>query len=140
MFQDYDKHGLLEKITIKFGDNVNLCVFAKLLIYFDQRYKRLFVEDKLYLKHFKTIEIEFDAIESVSDGKLQKYTKMTHDPHTHNEMIFAQNSNQKYPIDYKTVEINNIQQGINNLVLSIKMFSNCYKEYKQNQINVLQLQ
>ena len=61
-FKDYDKHPLLEKIIIKFSDNCHLFGLARLLLCFNQQYKKLFVERKLYLKRFKTIELQFDHL------------------------------------------------------------------------------
>ena len=98
-FQDYDKHPLLKSIIIKFHDDKYLFGIARLLLYFHQHYKKLFVERKLYLKHFETIEMHIDSIWMGVD-EIQRY------PHaTTNTQFFQQERNKEYSIDDKTIEI-----------------------------------
>ena len=115
-FQDYDKHSLLEKIIIQFEDETDLSMFATLLLYFNQHYKQLFVERKFYLKYFKQIEIEFIGIVEPcdrDDAILQEYKPMNESGlYIEHEKIFCQNCNVEYPVSLKTVEINNVKQGI----------------------------
>ena len=109
LFQDYDKHPLLEKLVIGVGDEVDLSGFARLLIYFNDRYKKLFGDErKLYLKHFEKIEIEFRDIQS----KIELHEPVDGEEYNQREMIFLQNSNQEYTIDLRIIEIANIKQGI----------------------------
>ena len=116
LFQDYDKHPLLEKITVKFNIKQDLSAFARLLVYFNDKYKQLFgVERKLYLKYFKHIEIEFDKMEDTrfgNTGLFYKYETYNGVSYLYHEMIFSFFANQEYPTDKKTIEIRNIEQGI----------------------------
>ena len=102
--QDYDKHPLLEKIVIRFSDEPDLSGFARLLVYFHQLYNQLFAQRKRCLQYFERIEIVFRGI----PAKMQEYAPVNNGFYLDHELIFAQSSNQKYPIDDKTIEIKNI--------------------------------
>lgn len=56
LLQDYDKHPLLETIAIHFRDQRDLSAFAKLLLYFNQNYNRLFVERKMCSKYLNILK------------------------------------------------------------------------------------
>ena len=107
-FQDYDKHPLLKSIIIKFQDDRYLLGLARLLLYFHQHYKQIFVERKLCLTHFRTIEIEIDRVWMLEDG-LQRYPHATSNPE-----FFAQRRNEEYSIDDNKIDIKSCQfkQGI----------------------------
>ena len=121
-FQDYDEHPLLETITIKFSDKYDLCYFARLLIYFNDNHQQLFVERKLYLPHFKQIEIEFEQIliSSMRDGtngsKLQphKIKLCPNESYDAPEIFFHQDANEDYSTKEKMIVIENIKPGIEN--------------------------
>ena len=117
-FQDYDKHPLLESIIIKVEDDTVLVGLPRLLLYFHQHYKQLFVERKFYLKHFQTIEIEIDnSWMSGYDIDLQEY------PHgTTNPEFFDQKRNKEYSIDDKRIEISS-----NELKKEIESFGIVYQ-------------
>ena len=109
-FQDYDKHRLLESIIIKYQDNTFLLGTARLLLYFHQHYKKLFVERKLYLQHFHTIEVEMNnKWMREYHAELQQYSHNTSNPE-----FFQQERNKEYSIDDKKIEIKSSQlkQGI----------------------------
>ena len=116
-FQDYDKHPLLRAIEIVFNDDGNLFRFAKLLYYFNQHYERLFVERRLYLKHFEKIEVNLQLKHLYAEQLIVPYHDDT-SPHDHptgndeHSTIFDQTSNETYPIDKKIIEIEGVKQGI----------------------------
>ena len=117
LFQDGDKHPLLEQIIIKYREKYDFTRFAKLLIYFNQHYKQLFTDRVLYLKHFKKIEIEFIQSDDVgSSWNLKDYTISNNVPPVENEKLFSQTI-----IDKKTIEIKNIKQGIKNFDIIYKI-------------------
>ena len=60
--KDCEKHQLLQEIVIKLTDNAFLFGLAKLLLYFNEHHKELFVEQKLNLPHLKRITIEYVKI------------------------------------------------------------------------------
>ena len=132
-FQDYDKHSLLEKILIKFEDECDLTVFARLLMYFNQHYNKLFVERKLYLKNFKCIEIEFDGIirQFFGDSMISEYKCTDNGVPNDKEMIFFQQSDKEYPIYQNTIEIKNIKQGIESFGIVYKNVFNWLKSRQQ---------
>ena len=113
-FQDYDKHPLLKSIIIKFGDNEHLVGLTGLLLYFHQHYKKLFVERKLYLPHFQTIEIEIDT--RWAPSAFHRFDKTT------NQEFFGQERNKEYSIDCKTIEIKSSE-----LTQGIESFGTFYK-------------
>ena len=131
-FKDFHKHPLLEKITIKFKDEYDLRIFARLLIYFNQHYTQLFVERKLYLKHFKSIEIELNGIINhyFGDSVICDYKHIFQAVHNDAESIFLQKSDKDYPINQKTIEIENIKQGIESFGV---MFKNVFNWLKSRQ-------
>ena len=108
-FQDYDKHPLLEKIIIKLKDNYRLIELAKILSYFNQHYKQLFVERKFYFKHFKQIEIVFDGIDNnFNPSQIQRYVVNGNNIDNAHE-FFKQNPSHHYQIDKKMIEIKIIE-------------------------------
>ena len=58
LFQDCDKHPLLETIKITLKDDFCLFGLMKCLAYINQNYNQLFIQRKSYLKNFKKIEID----------------------------------------------------------------------------------
>ena len=104
------------------------------MLYFNHHYDQLFVERKLYLKHFQCIEIEFDGIRSPTLGSsvaiIHDYRSVHKDRYNDREMIFLQNSNQTYPIDKKTIEIKNIKKGIESFGI---VYKNVFKWFKSRQ-------
>ena len=113
-FQDYDKHPFLKKIKIVFGDDENLFYLGKLLYYFNQHYQKLFVERKLYLKHFQIIELNVNIVKSVFTNNVIKSFGYNNASQTCGDMstMFDQTSNKEYPIDKKVIEIKNVKQGL----------------------------
>ena len=107
-FQDCDKYPLLESIVIKFQDNIYLLGVIRLLLYFNQHYKQLFVERKLYLGHFQAIEVDIDN-RWMSGDRLERYPDAAM-----NSEFFDQGRNKEYSIDDKRVEIKSheLKQGI----------------------------
>ena len=116
-FQDYDKNPLLQQITIKMDDDVYLFGLARLLVYFHQHYKELFVERKLYLTHFKAIQVVYERIHFTSllnrrmIAGIQLNAGHMFDNIQHSE-IFQQNRDEEYSIDDKVIQITDIKQGI----------------------------
>ena len=118
--KDYEKHQLLQEITIDLTvDDCHLFGLARFLLYFNEHYSELFVERKLYLKHFKQISIKYNEIEN---GKVNgKHTKKIQLPHqksfaaadTRNSRIkpelfnklFMQKMNEKYSIEKNVIQI-----------------------------------
>ena len=107
LFQDYDKHPLLEKITIKFNINRDLSGFARLLLYFNDKYKQIFEGMKLYLKKFQYIEIEFNGL----DVKLEQFHNYSQFENPQMD-IFRYIANETYPVQEKIVNMSNIQPGV----------------------------
>ena len=106
---------MLEKITIQFSDNCYLFGLAKLLLYFYQHYKQLFIDRKLHLKYFKKIEIvfnEMDAIGYANDYTIQQYQAGLVAQNVRE--FFIQTRTHEYSTDRKNVEINveNVKEGI----------------------------
>ena len=98
-FQDYDKHPLLESIVIKFNDNRYLFGLARLLVFFHEHYQQLFVQRKLSLPHYQTIEID---IEKIAEPLTIAYG-------TEYPEFFEQKRNKEYSMDDKRVEIKSSQ-------------------------------
>ena len=115
-FQDYDKHSLLESIIIKFSDGEYLFGMARLLLFFHEHYKQLFVERKLYLKHFQSIEIEMHNAWMSADAP------RTYQHETSYPKFFNQERNKEYSIDDNRLEISS-----NELKQEIESFGIVYK-------------
>ena len=109
-FQDYDKHPLLREIKITCYDDNHLFNLAKLLYYFNQHYQKLFVERKAYLKHFEKIEVNFEKVNTDTDGLIEPLTKAQRRGCL--SSMFGQTSNQEYPVGKKVIEIKHVKQGI----------------------------
>ena len=138
LFQDYDKHPKLEKITIKFRDDTKLSNFAKLLVCLNQHYNKLFKHSKDHLKHFKLIELEFDGIGRGFEN-LQTHTPPqgnTGDSNDDNELIFNFASNEEYPRNEKVIEIENVEQGIKSFGI---IFKNTFKWLQKMRRDVFNL-
>ena len=124
LFDDYNMHPLLEKISIKFKVKDDLSAFARLLLHFNQHHQKLFVEQKLYLKYFKMIEIEFDGIlhPFSNNNTFCKYIPSggNNDRYTEDEKIFIQTTTKEYAIDKQLIQIRDVKQGI-------ESFGNIYK-------------
>ena len=95
-----DKHPLLETVLIKLKDRYDLSGFARLLMYFNNNYEKLFVE-KLGLEDFQSIVIYFEELQwDVGIGNLPNILNCVprlRQPETNyeNELIFAQKKNEK---------------------------------------------
>ena len=112
-FQDYEKNPLLERIRIKFNDERDLTQFARLLLYFNLHYKKLFVERKFFFKHFKQIEIEWTGIMPYfGRTTIDEYVPVDGEEYSEDGIIFAQDGDEEYPVDTRTIEIKNIRQGV----------------------------
>ena len=113
-FQDYDKHPLLKKVKIIFDDDRHLFYLAKLLYYFNQHYKQLFVERRLYLKHFQLIDVGVKSLLMFEnhDQLIESFTD-NNDTRECGDMsiMFDQTSNKEYPVDKKVIEIEDVNQG-----------------------------
>ena len=100
-FKDYDKHPLLESISIKFVDNKYLLGLARLVVYLYQHYKQLFVERKSYLTHFNKIEIYIEKVWFPTDThEIERYPHGMDHP-----QFYQQDINQEYSINDKRIEI-----------------------------------
>ena len=82
---------------------------ARLLIFFHQHYKQLFVERKLYLTHFKSIEIKFKKISYTENG-LQRFAANN----TNQQEFLQQSRTKQYSINVSRIKIKSgeIEQGI----------------------------
>ena len=111
LLQHYDKHPLLQQVIFQMCDDYYLFGLARLLLYFNQNFKQLFMRRKLYLKHFKKIKIHFHHVITrrgdVDTNIRQPTANMIAD-----NAIFAQNSNQEYPVDENVIEIKQVKEGI----------------------------
>ena len=117
LFEDYDKHPLLEKITIQFKIKRDLSHFARLLLYFKKKYKNLFVKNKSHLKYFQKYEIHFDAKDSLgwSHVQLRKCKAINIGKATH-KRIFTFKANEEYQVGKKMIVIKTIKAGIEQFV------------------------
>ena len=137
-FQDYDKHPLLESITVEFMDDDYLFGLARLLIYISQHYKQLFVQRKLYLRHFETIEIDLVGI-WVSADQLQPVHVQRYPHQTNNPEFFQQNRNEEYSIDDKRIEIKSSQlkEGIESFGIIFQNIFYWLQRMKQKSCNIV---
>ena len=131
-FQDYDKHPLLESIIIKFEDDQYLLALARLLIYFQQHYTQLFVDRKLYLTHFQTIEIHIHSIWMLED-ELQRIPQVTSNPE-----LFEQERNKEYIVDDKMIEIKSdeLKQGIASFGIIFENVFYCLQQMKKKSCKI----
>ena len=116
-FQDYDNHPLLQQITIKVSDDVCLFGLARLLLYFNQHYKELFVERKLYLSNFNKIEIVYFRIHGTTqlDGRYISTIQLNVGDmfdNIENSEILRQTADKEYSIEDKVIEIKQVKQGV----------------------------
>ena len=118
--EDYNgNHPLLETVLIKLRDRYDLSGFARLLIYFNNNYEKLFVE-KLGLQNFQSILIQFEELQwDIPIGyqpNIKNCIPRARHPeiynYNENELIFAQERNKIYSIDKKEITISNVEKGI----------------------------
>ena len=106
-----ESNPLLESVSVKLKENACLSGLARLLIYFNQHYKQLFVDTKLYLKHFNKIEIQIENISSIfAHNDLQRYPA----DNANQPQFFQQGRSKEYSIDDNTIKIQSrdVEQGI----------------------------
>lgn len=120
LLQDYIQHPSLKEVNITFGDDRNLCTFAKLMTYFNHYYDKIFVERKLYSKYFEKIvltlrEIEQNCTININQRLIQSFPLQVAGIVTvHEDMqtIFQQKNDAKYPSDETMIEIHNVKRGL----------------------------
>ena len=87
--------------------------FARLLLYFHQHYKQLFVPRNLNLSNFEKIEIEFDRIAD-NVGVLAADPEMDRNCHrfANYEAIVTQSKNENYHADENIITIEHLKEDI----------------------------
>ena len=118
-FKDWDKHPLLKEISVSIIDNCYLFGLAGLLLYFNENFEKLFVNMKLYLKHFEKISIKYDRIygktvngEHTTKIQLQVDTDGTIVANNKNSLILKQSVTKQYSVDANVIQIKDMKKGI----------------------------